>query len=134
MGLFLFFDNLFQYASSLHSYNTRYKSKLFHPFVLRNFYFWNTNSRLQARYETMFLSHICDISNMLILLADIFYKVRRTYAVLYCRPSNQSFLDKIWLVSAAQCLSIVRGTLQQYLQKMNFQQKSKWWSRLVRPF
>ena len=82
----------------------------------------------------MFLSHICDISNMLILLADIFLKLRRTYAVLYCRPSNQSFLDKIWLVSPAQCLSIVRGTLQQYLQKMNFQQKSKWWSRLLRPF
>ena len=71
----------------------------------------------------MFLSHICDISNILILLADIFLKLRRTYAVLYCRPSNQSFLDKIWLVSPAQCLSIVRGTLQQYLQKNEFSAK-----------
>ena len=52
------------------------------------------------------------------------------YVALYCGPIvNQSFLDKIWLVSPAQCLSIVRGTFQHYLQKMNFQQKSKWWSR-----
>ena len=71
---------------------------------------------------------------MFILLADIFLKLRRTYAVLHCRPSYQSFLDKIWLVSPAQRLSIARDTLQQYLQKMNFQQKSKWWTRLVRPF
>ena len=49
---------------------------------------------------------------------------------LYCGPIvNQSFLDKIWLVYPSQCLSIVRGTFHHYLQKMNFQQKSKWWSR-----
>ena len=52
------------------------------------------------------------------------------YVALYCGPIvNQSFLDKIWLVSPAHCLSIVRGTFQHYLQKMNFQQKSKLWSR-----
>ena len=52
------------------------------------------------------------------------------YAALYCGPIvNQSFLDKIRLVSPAQCLSIVRGTLQHYLQKINFQQKSKWWAK-----
>ena len=52
------------------------------------------------------------------------------YVALYCGPIvNQSFVDKIWLVSPEQCLSIVRGTFQHYLQKMNFQQKSKWWSR-----
>ena len=42
------------------------------------------------------------------------------YVALYCGPIvNQSFLDKIWLVSPAQCPSIVRGTFQHYLQKMN---------------
>ena len=39
----------------------------------------------------------------------IFFKLGRTYAALYCGPIvNQSFLDKIWLVSPAQCLSIVK--------------------------
>ena len=43
------------------------------------------------------------------------------YAALYCVPIvNQSFLDKTWFVSPTQCLSIVRGTFQHYLQKMNF--------------
>ena len=52
------------------------------------------------------------------------------YVALYSgRIVNQSFLDKIWLVSPEQCLSVVRGTFEHYLQKMNFQQKSKWWSR-----
>ena len=46
------------------------------------------------------------------------------YVALHCGPIvNQSFLDKIWLVSPAQCLSIVRGTFQHYLQKMNFSAK-----------
>ena len=37
------------------------------------------------------------ISNMLIPLADIFFKLRRAYAVLYCGPIvSQSFFDKIW--------------------------------------
>ena len=45
------------------------------------------------------------------------------YVALYCGPIvNQSFLDKIWLVYPAQCLSIVRGKFHHYLQKMNFQQ------------
>ena len=52
------------------------------------------------------------------------------YVALHCGPIvNQSFLDKIWLVYPSQYLSIVRGTFHHYLQKMNFQQKSKWWSR-----
>ena len=31
---------------------------LFRLFVLWHFYFWDANSGLQARYETMFLRHI----------------------------------------------------------------------------
>ena len=46
------------------------------------------------------------------------------YVALYCGPMvNQSFLDKIWLVSPAQCLSIVSGTFQHYLQKNEFSAK-----------
>ena len=36
------------------------------------------------------------IPNMLIPLADIFFKLRRAYAALYCGPIvSQSFFDKI---------------------------------------
>ena len=54
---------------------------------------------------------------------------------LYCGPIvNQSFLDKIWLVSPAQCLSIVRGTFQHFCKKWIFSKTPNAGQDRWRPF
>ena len=58
------------------------------------FLFLEPKLRVTSSLWNMFL---IGISNMLIPLADIFFKLRRAYAALYCGPIvSQSFSDKIW--------------------------------------
>ena len=47
-------------------------------------------------YKLVVNMFLTGISNTLIPFADIFFKLRRAYAVLYCGPIvSQSFFDKI---------------------------------------
>ena len=68
---------------------------LFLPFGFWHFCFWNLNSGLFT--SSLWNMSLVGISNMLILLADILFKLRRAYAALYCGPIvSQSFFNKIW--------------------------------------
>ena len=89
--------------------------------VIQGLYNWDPPSSL-CFMTFLFLGRKLRVTSSIWNYVSEAYVV--AYVALYCGPIvNQSFLDKIGLVSPAQCLSIVRGTFQHYLQTNEFSAK-----------